>query len=524
MTGSREFAGVEEGAHLVELPKPGQPVRMPNHVAFIMDGNGRWAGARGLSRSDGHRAGAEAAQRALEACLEAGIPFTTFFALSTENWRRPADEIGGILSLLRERLDAVRRSIPEGVRIRFVGDHSRLDGGLRRRMREVEERTRSGTRMLASIAIGYGGRRDIVAAARTLAQRVASGEILPEDIDETLFASALETRGAPDPDLVIRTGGEYRMSNFLLWQSAYAEFVSLQCYWPDFGASALDEALRDFAARERRFGGHGSSLMRWRSELAVRILSGTAIAVPCLFAIYLGGIWLVAIASLAAALLSWEWRRLTAPAIPWRNWAFSATCALAPWASLLEGWPAVLGLAGVAALLGGAGRSLAALAWSASGALAAGVAPAALVLLRDGPDGLGLVSWIVSVVVASDVGAYAIGRAIGGPRLAPRISPGKTWSGCLGGLATAGTAGALVGSWFTLLEPASLLLLSLAAGVTAQAGDLGASALKRRAGVKDSGQLIPGHGGFMDRFDSLVAVILAAAFIVSVVGIAPSVH
>ena len=255
MTGLREFVGVEEGAHREEFPMSGQSVRIPDHVGFIMDGNGRWASARGLSRSAGHRAGAEAAQRTLEACLEAGIPFTTFFALSTENWRRPAEEIGGILSLLRERLDAARRSIPEGVRIRFVGDHSRLDGGLRRRMREVEERTRSGTRMLASVAVGYGGRSDIVAAARTLARRVASGEIHPEDIDETLFASALETRGAPDPDLVIRTGGEYRMSNFLLWQSAYAEFISLQCYWPDFGAAALDEALRVFAMRQRRFGG-----------------------------------------------------------------------------------------------------------------------------------------------------------------------------------------------------------------------------------------------------------------------------
>lgn len=264
--------------------------------------------------------------------------------------------------------------------------------------------------------------------------------------------------------------------------------------------------------------------MRQRSELAVRILSGTAIAVPCLLAIYAGGIWLAAIASLAAALLSMEWRRLTAPGNSWSHWAFGACCALAPWASLPGEWYAVLGLAGVAALLGWAGRSLVALVWSALGALAAGVAPAALVLLRDGPDGLGLVSWVVAVVVASDVGAYALGRAIGGPKLAPRISPGKTWSGSLGGMVTAGAAGALVGSQFTLLTPVPLLLLSLAAGVTAQAGDLGASALKRRAGVKDSGQLIPGHGGVIDRFDSLVAVTLAVALAAWVVGIAPSVR
>ncbi len=223
-----------------------------------MDGNGRWAHARGLPRSAGHRAGAEAAQRAVDACLEAGIACATLFALSTENWRRPVDEIGGILSLLRERLDRAHRSLPDGVRVRFLGDRERLDVGLRRRMRDVEERTRAGRRMQLSLAIGYGGRSDIVAAARSLARRSLEGEIRPEDIDEKSFAAALQTHGTPDPDLVVRTGGEYRLSNFLLWQSAYAEFVSLERYWPDFDSDALAEALSAYAARERRFGGTGS--------------------------------------------------------------------------------------------------------------------------------------------------------------------------------------------------------------------------------------------------------------------------
>ena len=222
-----------------------------------MDGNGRWARARGLPRSAGHRAGAEAAQRAVDACLAAGIPFTTFFALSTENWRRPPAEIGGILSLLRERLDRVWESAPDGVRIRFVGDRTRLDGGLRRRMREVEARTSGGDRMLVSVAVGYSGRSDILAAARALAGRAARGELSPDAIDEAMFAGQLETHGAPDPDLVIRTGGEFRLSNFLLWQSAYAEFLSLDCHWPDFDAPALERALDAYALRERRFGGTG---------------------------------------------------------------------------------------------------------------------------------------------------------------------------------------------------------------------------------------------------------------------------
>ena len=254
----QNLAGIREESRLDATSVAGRRSRLPDHVAFIMDGNGRWASARGQPRSAGHRAGAEAAQRAVEACLEAGIPFVTFFALSTENWRRPAAEVGGILSLLRERLDTVRKSLPDGVRIRFVGDRSRLDHGLLRRMRDVEERTRCETRMLVSIAIGYGGRSDILTAARTLARRAVSGDIAPEDIDEEMFAAALETHGAPDPDLVVRTGGEYRLSNFLLWQSAYSELVSLDCYWPDFDALALGDALDAFAGRERRFGGTGS--------------------------------------------------------------------------------------------------------------------------------------------------------------------------------------------------------------------------------------------------------------------------
>ena len=258
------------------------------------------------------------------------------------------------------------------------------------------------------------------------------------------------------------------------------------------------------------------------SDLGIRILSAAVIAVPCVLAVYAGGLWLAAVASPVAALLAWEWRRLTSPDPSWTHWAFAAACALAPWASHAAGWPAAFALAGVATGIGWAGRTPAALIWSVAGALAAGVAPASLVLLRASPDGLGLVSWVVGVVVATDIGAYAVGRTFGGARLAPRISPGKTWSGAIGGLLSAGAAGVIIGSQFSLLASGPLAVLSVVGGATAQIGDLGASAMKRRAGVKDSGHLIPGHGGVIDRFDSLVAVVLAVSLATWVAGLVTS--
>ncbi len=247
------------------------------------------------------------------------------------------------------------------------------------------------------------------------------------------------------------------------------------------------------------------------AELRIRVLSGVAVAAPSLAAIYAGGIWLAAIASLAAGVLAWEWRRLTEPDPIRFDWAFVACCALAPWAGHFYGWPGACSAAALAAVCGWAGRGTSPLVWSAAGAVVAALAPSAMLLLRALPDGLAIVLWLAAVVVASDVGAYAVGRAVGGPRLAPRISPGKTWSGAVGGLLSAGAAGAIIGGQLSQLPPAPLVALSLAGGVVAQAGDLCASRLKRRAGVKDSGRLIPGHGGAIDRFDALVAVVLAVA-------------
>jgi undecaprenyl diphosphate synthase len=225
------------------------------HVAIIMDGNGRWAARRGLSRLEGHRRGVEALRGVVEACPDFGIEFLTVYAFSTENWRRPSFEVDGLMTLFRRYLHREVAELAErGVRLRFIGDRTRLAADIQAMMAGVEQRTACGERLTVVIAVNYGGRADVAAATRRLAAEVARGERRAEDIDERAIAAALSTSGLPDPDLVIRTSGEQRLSNFLLWQAAYAELVFAPELWPDFDRAALERALGAFGARERRFG------------------------------------------------------------------------------------------------------------------------------------------------------------------------------------------------------------------------------------------------------------------------------
>ena len=237
-------------------PTPADPAPAgPRHVAIVMDGNGRWAAKRGLPRLEGHRRGVETLRAVVEACPDFGVDTLTLFAFSTENWRRPEDEVKGLMGLLRRylRKDAAELEDKE-VRIRFIGDRSALDPDIREMMRALEERTARHDRFNLAIAINYGGRADIVAAARRLAEEAASGARRACEIDEAAMAGALSTCGLRDPDLVIRTSGEQRISNFLLWQCAYAEFVFAPELWPDFDRAAFERALCAYGARERRFG------------------------------------------------------------------------------------------------------------------------------------------------------------------------------------------------------------------------------------------------------------------------------
>jgi undecaprenyl diphosphate synthase len=231
--------------------------RMPVHIAIIMDGNGRWAKARGLSVHQGHQAGREALKRTLKACVQLGIKYLTVYAFSTENWRRPSSEVRFLMTLLErtidEELDELKRN---GVRVRVIGRlEEKLPQTLIEKVRRVIEETKHNKKLTFTVALNYGGRAEIIDAVRAVAREAAAGRLDPREITEENFHNFLYTNGTPDPDLVIRTGGEMRLSNFLLWQLAYAEFVSTPIYWPDFDKAELIKAILEYQRRERRFGG-----------------------------------------------------------------------------------------------------------------------------------------------------------------------------------------------------------------------------------------------------------------------------
>ncbi|HOU65469.1 MAG TPA: polyprenyl diphosphate synthase [Thermomonas sp.] len=228
---------------------------IPQHLAIIMDGNGRWAQQRHRPRIIGHRAGARAVKRSVEFCLERGVGALTLFAFSSENWNRPTEEVGGLMKLF---LGALEREVDElhrlGARLRFIGERSRFDGPILARMQAAETLTAGNTRLQLNIAASCGGRQDIAQAARALAEEVAAGRLRPEQIDEDALSARMALADLPAPDLFIRTGGELRISNFLLWQLAYTELWFTDTLWPDVDAATLQRALDHYAGRERRFG------------------------------------------------------------------------------------------------------------------------------------------------------------------------------------------------------------------------------------------------------------------------------
>lgn len=227
----------------------------PLHVGIIMDGNGRWAAARGLPRVAGHRAGAQAVRRAIEAAIAQGVGWLTLYAFSSENWRRSPGEVLDLTGLLRHYLrNEVAEMARNGVRLRFIGDRGRFDADIRADLLQAERDTAGNARLNLIVALSYGGRADILLAARAAAAAAAAGTLDPATLDEAGFAGLLSTAGIPDPDLLVRTSGEQRLSNFLLWQAAYAELVFLDVLWPDFAAADMAEALGVFAGRQRRFG------------------------------------------------------------------------------------------------------------------------------------------------------------------------------------------------------------------------------------------------------------------------------
>lgn len=228
---------------------------IPRHIAVIMDGNGRWAKERGLPRREGHRAGAESVREVTDTCIELGVEYLTLYAFSSENWNRPEAEIKALMSLLDRFLTEKAKDLEkQKIRLLAIGQLDRLPEKTRALLDKIMTRTAHHATMTLVLALSYGGREEIVAAARSLAADAAAGKLSPSDIDGTLFASRLQTAGIPDPDLLIRTSGEMRVSNFLLWQISYAEIVIVKKFWPDFRRNDLIESVREYQRRHRRFG------------------------------------------------------------------------------------------------------------------------------------------------------------------------------------------------------------------------------------------------------------------------------
>jgi undecaprenyl diphosphate synthase len=231
-------------------------VDAPVHVAVIMDGNGRWAAARGLPRGEGHRRGVEALRRTVRAAGDLGVKVLTLYSFSAENWSRPAAEIDDLMGLMKRFVRSDLADLNDnGVRVRIIGDREGLDAEILALLQEAEELTRGNDKFTLVVAFNYGGRQEIARAARSLAVAAQAGSLDPAAIDAAALETRLDTAGLPDPDLVIRTSGEQRLSNFLLWQAAYAELVFLPIHWPEFDRAALEDAIREYRRRERRFGG-----------------------------------------------------------------------------------------------------------------------------------------------------------------------------------------------------------------------------------------------------------------------------
>lgn len=234
----------------------GENLVLPKHIGIIMDGNGRWAKKRGLPRSAGHTSGAQTFRKITRYCSDIGIKYLTVYAFSTENWKRPSEEVNALMKLFKQYLnEALTDFKDDSIVVRFIGDTSAFSEELQELIKRTEEESASRTGMVLNIAMNYGSRDEMLMAARSLAEKVKAGKMSVDDINEASFSSALYTAGQPDPDLIIRPSGEYRISNFMLWQAAYTEFVILDKLWPDFSTDDLDKCLEIFSRRNRRFGG-----------------------------------------------------------------------------------------------------------------------------------------------------------------------------------------------------------------------------------------------------------------------------
>jgi phosphatidate cytidylyltransferase len=421
----------------------------------------------------------------------------------------------------------------EGVRVRVVGRRTGLDPEILSIVEAAEARTAANSRFHLQVAFNYGGRADIVDAARKFAEAVADGRADPADLDEAMFERRLSTAGAPPPDLIVRTSGELRVSNFLLWECAYAELVFQDVYWPDYGP---DHPMGPTTSRPRYWssslgnaGTAGSRSMTssprdrqfdWKN-LGLRIASGVILAAGAVWAVlafdWPGIGWrapFLLLVGVAGILLSLEWGGMAAPGrARLVGWATAASVSVVVILSCLGyyalAWASVVVGAALSALL--ALRSGARIIDAAYGVFYIAPAGIALVWLRQSPQGAGWTLMLFATAWAADIFAFMVGTLVKGPKLWPRFSPNKTWSGFVGGLVAASGTSVGVAAGLMKLSLAGAALIGLAGGLATMAGDLWESMLKRRFGVKDSGDLIPGHGGLLDRVDGLMFAIVTFA-------------
>ncbi len=477
------------------------PEQLPQHVGFIMDGNGRWATKRGMPRKFGHREGAKNFKDLSLYCRDIGLRNASFYVFSTENWKRPQDEVDAIMDLFWDYLCEADQYLERRVRMVFVGDRSRLQDRLQKRMEELEHDSRDFEKMNLILAINYGGRDEIKHATQEIAKQVQAGTLSPDDITEQTIADHLYTAGLPDVDLLIRPSGELRLSNYLIWQCAYAEYYFTNILWPDFNRNELNRALADFAQRGRRFGGIWS--------MKVRIISGVvgAILAVAILLLHKTFVFPLAIAALICIALFELFRAgkclhcrisigagfLYGAALPFLQYygnytaviALTFLCIIAMFAEMVllhkhVTYQSTLFIAAITLLV--------------SHSLNVNT------LLHISKLGLGGQDLALCSAWVADTGAYFAGTFLGKHKLCPEISPKKTVEGFFGGIVADVIFMVIFALIYSLIAHAHvhylwLIFIGIVCAVISVLGDLSASVLKRQQGIKDFGNIMPGHGG-----------------------------
>ena len=494
-------------------------LKIPNHVAIILDGNGRWAKAKGMPRNYGHVQGAKTVEVICEEAYRMGIQYLTVYAFSTENWNRPQDEVDALMKLLRNYMKTCLKTAEKNrMCVRVLGDKTRLDEDIRTRIAELEEATKNNDGLHFQIAINYGGRDEIVRAVKKLSAKVQSGEVDPAGITADTLEGYLDTVGIPDPDLLIRTCNEQRISNFLLWQLAYTEFYFTPVPWPDFTKEELIKAVEAYNHRDRRYGGLKEEyLMFWTRLLSGIVLLAIALATFSFGNVFLAvPLWLISLIAyreLTKALkCATDEKKFNA--LEWIGFvgvtAYYATLFFTRDHTLLLMCIVALFMAEMFCYVAAFPKYQASQVMAAVFSfLYAPVLLSFVYLTRECETGIYLVWLILISSWGCDTCAYVVGKLIGKKHIFPELSPHKSLEGCIGGVAGAALIGGLYAHFF--VEAAfpdqiitwTIAFICAAGAVMSMVGDLAASAIKRNHNIKDYGKLIPGHGGIMDRFDSM---------------------